>query len=187
MSILATDDFAGTGALSANWTVDQGSSARASGEQSFTDLGTGQITGRYTGVATPNDHYVKYTMGGVVDTNTDQGAGPAVRSTDASNMYFLQGNTVETRIYKKVAGSFTQLGSDGPSVATGDVLYLEIQGTQLIAKKNGTTICGSPTDSSLATGRGGFWCAPVTANDTLDTFELGDFASGDVLMAQCLT
>ena len=187
MSILATDDFAGTGALSGNWTVDQGSAARSANELLPTDTGSGQIIGRYTGVATPNDHYVKFTMGGVVDTNTDQGAGPAVRVQDASNLYFLQGNTVQTRIYKKVAGAFTQLGSDGPAVATGDVLYLEIQGTQLIAKKNGTTICGSPTDSALSTGRGGFWCAPITANDTLDTFELGDFASGDVLMAQCLT
>lgn len=181
MSILATDAFTGTGALSASWTVDQGLSARLSDQCTLTDnVGSGQVSVRYTGVTTPNDHYAKATIGSVVDTVTDTGAGPMVRAQDASNFYTLQGNTVETKIYKKVAGAFTQLGSNGPSVTTGDILYLEIQGTQLIAKKNGTTICGSPTDNALSTGRGGLWGSPDATSVVLhlDDFEVGDFSGG---------
>lgn len=181
MSVLATDDFAGTGALSGNWTVDQGAAARVTGECALTDTATGQVTARYTGVVTPNNHYAKITIGSVVETVTDTGAGPMVRAQDANNFYFLQGNTTETKLFSKIGGSFAQLGSNGPAITTGDVLYLEIQGTTLIAKKNGSSICGTPvSDPGLASGRGAIWSGPDNSSVVLrvDDFEVGDFAGG---------
>lgn len=181
MSVLATDAFTGTGALSGNWTVLLGSASRVTDQAVLTDTGAGQIIASYTGITTPNNQYCQGVIGSIVDTVSDQGAGLILRCSDSSNLYLLQGNTHETRIYKKVAGTFTQLGSDGPAIAAGDVLYFEIQGTQLIAKKNTSTICGSPTDSALSSGNTGLWGAPASGiTVAMDTFEVGDFAGAAV-------
>lgn len=176
MTTLATDDFAGTGALSGSWTVDEGAAARVTGELSISNAFFVN-NGRYTGVSAPNDQWAQFKMGSAVDSTSDEGCGPIIRSS-GTDFYLLQGNAVETRIYKRIGGTYTQLGSDGPAVAPGDVLYLEAQGTQLIAKKNSSTICGSPTDSARSSGGFGFWGAPLVGSDTLDDFAAGDFAGG---------
>lgn len=180
MSILAQDAFAGSGALSGNWTVDQGTAARSSGECALTDTGTGQVNVRYTGIGALADHYAQVKIGSVVETVTDTGAGPMCRAQDANNYYFLQGNTNETKLFSKVGGTFTQLGSNGPAIAAGDVLYISAQGTTITAKKNGANICGTPlTDSGLSTGRGAIWGGPDVSSLvlTVDDFEVGDFTA----------
>jgi len=177
MSVLATEDFAGSGALSASWTDIAAGWTRVSGEGSCTNVTDGG-TSRYTGVTPNADHYAKLTIGSTVSTVSDEGDGPVVRMNADTSMYILQGNTVQTRVYKRMPGNvFTQLGSDGPAIATADELYLEVQGTTLVAKKNGTSICGSPlTDSAIAGGTGGLW--GFGTGITADNFELGDFAGG---------
>lgn len=182
MSVLAQDDFAGTGALSASWTALSGDStwSRVAGIASHASC---SAEARYDGVSAPANQYCQVVVV-TPDTTSDAGSGPQVRcrtnTTTTPDCYFLQGNTVETRIYKRTGGStYVQLGSDGPAITLNDVLYLEIQGTTLVAKKNGTSICGSPiTDSGIASGNAGMW----GCRGTLDSFEVGDFGSTDTLM-----
>lgn len=180
MTTLATDDFnrADLANLGANWTALDTTFAIATNQASANGAG-GVFSVRYTGVTFPNNQWAQCTIKATAETATDQGAGPCVRMQAGGDIYLLQGNTVQTRIYKRVAGGFTQLGSDGPAVAANDVLYLEIQGTQLIAKKNGATICGSPTDvGGIASGNAGLWAGPFNTINNVDDFSAGDFTAG---------
>lgn len=182
MAVLATDDFAGSGALSANWTNYSGSNSfvrdTGQGAPSHDAASAADIaTAAYTGVVTPNDQYAKVTIRSPAATS-DDGSGPAVRVTDGDNLYFAQTNTVETKLYKKVGGGFTQLGSDAAACADGDVLYIEANGTNITVKKNGSTIIGPISDASLGSGKGGIWGSRQAQH--VDDFEVGDFSAGSV-------
>lgn len=175
MSTLASDTFDGTGALSANWTVDSTGSnpARASGVCNIP--ASVLCHARYTGTSFPDDQWAQITLTSV-DSTSDSGAWTVVRMTNVNNLYLLQGNAVETRLYRCVAGTYVQMGSDGPACSAGDVLYLEVRGTTLTAKRNGTTICGTPlTNSALASGNAGFGAGSASGS-TIDNWSAGDFA-----------
>lgn len=192
MTTLATDDFnrANAANLGASWTVPTNGNpiAIASNVATAThDAEDDPFLEYYNGVSFPNDQWAQVTVGATVDGTSDTGVGPAVRVQSGGDLYFLQGNSVETRVYKRVSNGYTQLGSDGPSVAAGNTLYLEVQGTTIIAKKNGSSICGSPiSDSGVASGSAGAWNFPHGSGGTatFDDWSGGDFGSGDTLMPQ---
>lgn len=187
MTTLATEDFAGTGSLSAAWAVagtGTGVWDRSSGLGRFTQ-GTAPGTGvvRRVDVSFPNDQWAQVTIKATVSTVSDTGDGPIVRSSSGDDCILLQCNTVQSRVYKQVAATFTQIGSDGPAFADGDLAYVEVQGTTIIAKKNGASICGSPIalGTGPATGAAGLWgggVAGVGTTNFLDDFSAGDFLSG---------
>lgn len=173
---LATDTFnRADGAIGANWTgLDVGITFNVTSNEAKPSGTADLATTRYTGVAFPNDQWAQVSIGTIVEATSDNGAGPIVRGQAGGNIYFLQGNAVETRVYKRVSGGYTKLGSDGPSIATGDVLKLQAVGTTITATKNGVSICGSPiTDSDIASGNAGMWDAASTAQATLDSFSAG--------------
>ena len=175
MSIRVTDDFAGSGALSGSWTVSEGTFSRTSGEAG--PSADAVNVALYTGDSPPNDQYATVVLGSNVSTISDEGIGPVVRGTASGNMYFAQSNTSETRIYKRVSGTFTQVGTDGAAGATGDSITLEVSGTSLTCKKNGTAIIGPVTDTSIASGTTyGMWDSKQFATANTTSFEGGDFA-----------
>lgn len=73
------------------------------------------------------------------------------RCVDNNNYYLAQSDSAASSIYKKVAGSFTQLANFGTAMATNDQLQLRCNGTTIELLVNGTTVL-STTDSSLTTG-----------------------------------
>lgn len=81
-----------------------------------------------------------------------------VRMTDANNLYAVRiagtgGNN--SRLYKKVSGTWTALGSLFATPANGSVIKLEINGTTLTCYDDGVSV-QSVTDSSIsATGEAG--------------------------------
>lgn len=178
MSVIATDNFnRADGGLGANWTSVSGTWSIVSNEVRLDASGS---ISYYSGAgAAPNDQYAQVVMGSAVGNGADSGCGPAVR-INGSDLYFMAGGDTDTRVYKRISGGYTQLGSTGPSVAPGDVLYLEVQGTTLIAKKNGSSICGSPiTDNAISSGNAGMWgYTDATFSDFVDDFEFGDFSGG---------
>lgn len=182
MTALATDNFNranSTGMSNASWTTASGANASANIVSNEAACVSGDICSNYyNAVVLPNAQYVKCVIGSVVETVTDNGAGPMARmATGAQTGYLVQGNTHETRLYKAVAGAFTQLGSDGPAVTTGDVLEIDANGTSLTVFKNGTAICGTPvTDSSITSGNGGFWLSSPAQQISIDNWEAGNFA-----------
>lgn len=186
VSILATDNFnRANGAIgTTNWTSQPGIAGGAamqivSNEASST-LGvtapyfSGSLVG---GGSWPNNQYAQITVGSAVDTTTDAGVGPMGRaSTVQQTAYFGQTNTNETKVYKVVNGSYTQLGSNGAACATGDILKLICNGTSISATKNGTTIVGAVTDSAIASGSAGMWGTNGgSPTGTMDNFQGGAY------------
>jgi hypothetical protein len=185
MTTLATDNFnrANAGNLGANWTdIDAGLEIISNEAQKSS--GT-EGSSRYTAVSFPDDQWAQVTVGSAVDSESDEGVGPVVRGQAGGDWITLQSNAVESRVYKRIGGGYTQLGSDGPSVASGDVLYLEIQGTTIIAKKNGSSICGSPIalgGASPASGNAGV--RAYSLSGSMDDFSAGDFAAAGGLVQE---
>lgn len=181
MTALATDNFTranSTGMSNASWTTASGANASANIVSNEAACISGDICSNYySGFVWQNAQYVKCVIGSVVETVTDNGAGPMARmATGAQTGYLVQGNTHETRLYKAIAGAFTQLGSDGPAVTTGDVLEIDANGTSLTVFKNGTAICGTPvTDSSITSGNAGFWLSSPGQQISIDNWDAGDF------------
>lgn len=193
MTTLATDPFTGTNGagLGANWTaiaIDATTITIQGNQASGNNSGSvGSASSYYSAVSFPNDQWAQATIGATVVATTDLGAGPVVRAGTGLDMILLQGNTVETRVYKHVSGAYTQLGSDGPAITTGDILYLEVQGSTVISKKNGTSICGSPISGGTlpASGKAAIWLTcSATIDARLDDFSAGDFLSGGVALEE---
>jgi len=182
MTQRATDNFQrADGAIGSNWgsttsfntPVIVSHEARCASGDSI-DAGTTELGGTW-----PANQYSEITVGSVVGTVTDEGVGATVRGVFSGNltMYITQSNTHETRLYKVVAGAYTQLGSDGPSVATGDVIRLTANGTSITVTKNGTSII-SVTDSSVTTGTPGIWTTNAGGRGSISLWAGGDLTSG---------
>lgn len=182
MTVLATDDFnRADGAIGANWSNLADAFVIATNKARSGSGTTDSITiSTYTNATWPNNQYAQCVIGSPVAVS-DEGVGPIIRCSDANNLYIAQGNTVETKLYKRVGGAFTQLGSDGAAVADGDTLYVEAQGTSILVKKNGSTIIGPVTDAALSAGNAGMWGTRQAMR--ADDFAGGDFV-GDTLMGQ---
>jgi hypothetical protein len=179
LSILATDNFnRAAGALGASWTdVRVGLAIGGASEANRADSTTASGAASYNNTVTwPNDQYAQVVIRTSV-ANADEGAGPAVRMVAGSTLYFAQGGLTDTRLYKGVANSFSQLGSTAGAVASGDILYIEAVGNQITMKKNGSTIIGPITDSSIASGNAGMWTSSASTL-SVDDWEGGDFAGG---------
>lgn len=166
---MAFDDFVRANAanLGANWTNSAGSvnSFEIHSNQAM-NTGTNVCLEAYTASAAPDDQSSQVTLTILLST-TDSGPGPAVRiSTSALTGYFAQANTTEIKLYKVVAGAFTQLGSNAAAAAVNDVLYIEAVGTAITVKKNGSIIIGPITDSAIATGNWGMWVSNGAGAET---------------------
>lgn len=183
MSVLGTDDFnrANAGTLGANWTETTGSAGFEIFSNAAANLGAGAAFVSYTNATAPANQYSKVTVT-QIQASSDEGMGPAARiATGALTGYFIQPNTVEVKVYKGVNDTYTQLGSDAAAGAANDIFQIEATGTSITAKKNGSTIVGPITDSSIASGNFGLWYGTSAAAQAhrVDTWEGGDFAGGN--------
>jgi hypothetical protein len=82
-----------------------------------------------------------------------------------------------TTIQKFIANVGTTLATESAITwLSGDVLYAEISGTTITAKRNGVTIF-TGTDAALASGRIGIYSS---TDGALDEVELDSFSGGDL-------
>jgi len=177
MTQLATDPFtrADSGTLGANWTKLSG----------FNDLritsnacksSSGDSADAYTGVgAISVNMYAQCTI------NDQNDGGPCVRMNTTSTFYLLDtdsGATTGGALFKCVTGTFTYLTETSLNWTAGDTAYLEVQGTTLISKQNGTTRHNF-TDSAInGTSVGGAYPGLFASGTNIvhDNFAMGDFA-----------
>lgn len=127
-----TDSFNRSDAnpIDGNWATMTGlgairlvSNAIRTGSGGNTDSAARRTDGTF-----PDDQYAQV----VLSADTSPDAGPAVRcSSSAETMYFGIGNDAgNTKIWRVVAGAFTQLASVGaPAWALNDVFRIEVAGT----------------------------------------------------------
>lgn len=101
----------------------------------------------------------------------------ALRYTDTNNFYALRFNTSAFRIYKKVGGTVTALGTELGSgqVAENDFVKFQIEGTTLKAYVNDVELI-SLTDSSLSSGKPGIGIGNIViSNDDGSTQSFNNY------------
>lgn len=94
------------------------------------------------------------------------------RGADASNHYLALLSTSTVDLYKRVAGTYTLLGTSGAVTwATGDTIGLRVSGTSIKGYRNGAEVV-STTDSSLTSGT----YAGFRAGGTTNTMRYDDLS-----------
>lgn len=132
MGATAADDFAGTGALSGNWSVIAGAATRVAG------ILTGSawpFAARWTGTTFTADH----TCGIVLTGAPANYVAVVARFTAGFNGYILQATSAGQLILSRDdAGVPTPIGTlSGYTFIAGDVIELRIVGNQVKAYYNG--------------------------------------------------
>jgi hypothetical protein len=105
-------------------------------------------------------------------------SGPAARAQAGPTAYIAVANSGlgNFRLYKLVAGAFTQLGSTVGSItwANADTVKTEANGSSISAFRNSSSLIGPVSDSAISSGvRCGVWSFSDNVGD-LDDFEAAD-------------
>lgn len=113
----------------------------------------------------------------VVDGDTqDDTCTLAVRIQDADNMYAVQFNVDASQLYKKVATTWSTVGTAGAGVANGSRVTLKIVGTTLSFIDDGSTILSETVSDFSAAGKAGLgFGAVMVATDDSSTQALDNF------------
>lgn len=185
MATLASDSFdrANSGNLGSNWIANTGDFGIVSNQARATvDDSLSSYDG---GVSWPNDQWSQATLNTNVGSAANNGTGTTVRgsgSAGTDSAYEVYCSSAGTRIYKAVAGAFTQLGSDGATTWTaGNVCYLEIQGNTIVCKKGGsggTTAASTSGDTTFASGKPGIQFGHGGTTCDINDWSGGDFSGG---------
>lgn len=192
MSILATDDFdrADNADLGANWTpVNDGSN----GGDNFTIVSnaakspnTSDSAELYTALSAYADQWAEATLGGLGPNGVGAGTGVLVRGSSGASFdyYRLVASSEGWSLDEYNAGAHVAtLASGSLTFSNGDRIYLEIQGTTLIAKRNTTNGAGgttltTQTDATIASGRPGIAHSTDAPDTFISSWQAGDFAGG---------
>ena len=186
----ATDAFTGTNgtaltAYSSSWSLNSGNFAINTNaiypNQSVTECGA-----RWNADTFENNQYAQGKLANIITTGQTIGVAVRISTSGAASYYgfYADGSGGgKTFLFKMVAGTWTQLGSLGAALSANDVLRLEINGTTLTPKVNGTTQSppGTQSDSALSSGAAGLSGYSVSTSMRLDDWEGGNLAGATVL------
>jgi hypothetical protein len=167
-----TDSFPGS-SLSGSWTIEQGT---ASVSGNAVGIATGGADSRFLAVRNesyPAEQFAQATCT-VAPTGTNT-IGVCVRgSAIAETFYAFYCDATDRYLFKVVTGAVTVLAQQaGASMAVNDVLRLEVSGTSLTAKVNGTAVL-TATDSAISSGAPGLQGLAGTGV----TAKVGSFVAG---------
>lgn len=116
------------------------------------------------------DQYSQLTLAASADSGS-----PTVRS-DAASTFYMAERFAGVTIWRVVGGSFTSIGTASVTWANGDVHYLDMQGTTLVCKQNGTVVATVLGENSIPSGKPGIWISGTAY--VVDDWAAGDFAGG---------
>lgn len=179
MGELATDSFtrADLGTLGANWTKLSGfSDLRITSNACKASVSSPDCVDAYTGAgAVAVDQYAQCTYNAVPD------GGPIVRANTVSTFYLVDASWItDTIVYKCITGTFTSINNVSFALPMpGDTVYLEVRGTTILSKQNGTTRHNF-TDSAINGSTVGGPYPGLHASGTSivhDNFAMGNFAA----------
>ena len=189
----ASDDFnRASGGLGASWV------AMSDGGLSIASQQVVGTAATHAGDVRAGESYGSDQYSQIEVTSTQltggQWIGPTVRSQNGGQgtylgIYFWNNGTPQLRLYKRTAGTFTQLGSSYGSepLPAGTKLTLSAQGSTIAFQQNGTTRI-SVTDTTLTGGTPGImtydtgtadnWTGGTGSPPPLTTYSIGGTVSG---------
>lgn len=183
MTILATDSFTDTDGVTlvthnSDWTQDAGDYRIISNKiRNYQDDFT-RAWARYTAVTPNNDQYASAVMQMSASDGSVWG-GVAVRMDSSVNGYALLTNNNNTRLYRIDAGTSTILVDIGSAPVDGDVLKLEVEGSNLRGYINDILITGfDTTDATYASGDIGISGQQNGSQADLESWEGGNLDVG---------
>lgn len=169
MVLPATDNFnRADGPVGANWTLDHGTGSL--------QVATNEVTGgdasgqgmHWNADAFTGDHY-----GEMIARNDNADGGPSVRG-GSSDSYLLDNFGTLLTIYQYNGGLFDVVASQTKDYSAGSVYRLEVSGSSLTSKEDGsTTGMPSGTDSSLTGGAPGIFSTNGWLGDDWQGDDLG--------------
>jgi hypothetical protein len=174
MALPATDSFtrANASPLNSDWAAAGGGTAL--------DLVSNYVqapSAAWAGSYWSSDSFDNDQSSEVKVLTSNEYGGPTVRvATAAVSWYLAYCNTNTVKLYKWVAGTPTQIGSDSNVIANDDIVRIEAEGTTLRVYKNDTQQGSDQTDATLASGSAGI-SAYSTASH-YDDWEGDNLAAG---------
>lgn len=102
------------------------------------------------------------------------------RATNNQNFIGIRGSASKVQIFKRVANTFTQIGTDGgTTLVAGDIIRLESSGDVHTAYVNGNVESGpGGTDAAHNTVTTQGVCIRSVSGNWVDNFEAGTLAAG---------
>lgn len=183
-----TDPFTGTGALSANWTIQVSTvntMERSSDVCIPHAVGGGDSQYYYSGQALNGNMWaeckiVTFNSGGA---GGSRGMGPAVRmSSTQKTFYSVIVNEVASDniwISKKVNGTQTDITSRTATVNSGDVLRIAVYGSRIQVFLNGVQLGADITDTDIpataSPAYAGLWYSSTMVSASVDDFKANNF------------
>lgn len=181
MALPVTDLF-GRALMGSDWFVSRGTFIIYNTDVAQpNDAGLSHSTYLWQTDTFPNDHFAE---GVIANATFDQYAGICVRGslTGQATFYVYHGSMFEQNVSKFVDNTYTSLSTIATGIANGDILRLEISGSTLIAKRNGTAVY-TGTDSAIASGAAGiqgYTSVLATPNTGLTSWNAGAIVSASL-------
>lgn len=183
MSVLASDAFTRANAanLGGNWTTHTGVYNILSNQAQADPTNDARAT--YSAITWPDNHYSQAVITtGETSSSSDEGAGVCVRagSNFGYRLVASTGATGNIGLSKRVSNTYTLVWTRTSSFSNGNTLYLEAQGTTIIAKNNGSAVGASTTDSAVSSGSAGLEYSSTEETpgaNRADDWEGGDFGT----------
>ena len=182
MALPATDTFTGADGTSlptysANWSVNTGAFV-INTNGVCTNSADAECGAGWNADTFDNDQYA---LGTLVDTASQYhlfGVAVRVHTDGTTDTYygFYTNVTGGNQLFRQVAGTWSQLGSEGTVGANGQIIRLSVSGTTLTPTINGVTTNtpGAQTDNSIASGRAGLSGYSAGTANRLDNWEGGN-------------
>lgn len=189
MALPATDTFTRSGTpsvtietYSSNWSLVQGVIDVLASTDDFESDDAGDSSARWTADSFDDDQYSEIVVNAI---GASRYIGVSVRnSASAATFYGYEADngTDGKYLFKYVSGSYTGIAnSPGSSFSATDTVRLEVSGTTLTPKLNGSTDgdLGAQTDSSISSGSAGVAGAGTASNVSRgDNWEGGNLGGG---------
>lgn len=155
-------------AYSANWANAMGSFAITS-NAIRTNVADADCLAYHNG-ALNNNQWCEVRIAAIAAGGNYQNRGAACRASNtgggAAYVFIFDDQTSSFTLGSFVAGSFTELGSGSASPAVNDIVRVNASGTSISGLRNGATLAGPVTDSSITSGTGGVSGYSVATVDT---------------------
>jgi hypothetical protein len=171
----ASDDFAGSGALSANWEITDGGISRVSGVPKADALDTNCFA-RWIGHTFGSDQSIQMTVvdGAPFSVLTLHADGNPATSWNLYRTYHDSFGT--TKLERWTAGIDTEIGSAAVVAGVGETFAIRRSGGNVIVEVEGVPII-TVADSTHTGGSPGFGYVDMDGNAALDDAVLGGISA----------